>query len=124
MSIINHKLLTQRALPVAFQAMSAWVFSRSLMEEDFSPEEDSAGASVMTLPPISVLAVITVEPITGRVMGSRWQVPGEMQNNIKFKANRMFSNVEDDSVSFTSSYLSCICLSSGLQGYIGTSASG
>ena len=60
-SIINHKLLTQRALPVAFQAMSAWVFSRSLMEEDFSPEEDSAGASVMTLPPIGVLAVITVE---------------------------------------------------------------
>ena len=68
MSIINHKLLTQRALPVASQAMSAWVISRSLMEEDFAPEEDSAEASVTTLPPIIVLAVITVEPVTGRVM--------------------------------------------------------
>ena len=60
MSIINHKLLTQRALPVASQAMSAWVVSRSLMEEDFSPEEDSTGASVMPLSPVSVLAVVTV----------------------------------------------------------------
>ena len=70
------------------------------MEEDFSPEEDSAGASVTTLPPISVLLVISVEPVTGRVMGSRWQVAGEMQNTIKFRANRVFSSVEDDSVSF------------------------
>ena len=72
--------------PASGIPMSAWVFSRSLMEEDFSPEEDSAGASVTTLPPISVLAVITVEPVTGRVMGSRWQVAGELENIIKFKA--------------------------------------
>ena len=82
MSIINLKLLTQRALPVASQAMSAWVFSRSLMEEYFAPEEDSAGASVTPLPPVSVLAVITVEPVTRRVMGSRWQVAGELDNII------------------------------------------
>ena len=100
MSIVNHKLLTQRALPVASRAMSAWVFSRSLMEEYFAPEEDSAGASVTPLPPVSVLAVITVEPVTRRVMGSRWQVAGELDNIIKFKANRIFSNVEDNSVSF------------------------
>ena len=100
MSIINHKLLTQRALPVASQAMSAWVISRSLMEEDFASEEDSTEASVTTLPPISVLAVITVEPITGRVMGSRWQVAGELDSIITFKANKIFSNVENASVSF------------------------
>ena len=52
-----------------------------------------------TLPPISVLSVITVEPITGRVLGSRWQVSGDM-NTIKFRANRVLSGVEDDSVSF------------------------
>ena len=85
MSIINHKLLTQRALPVASQAMSAWVFSRSLMEEDFSPEEDSAGASVTTLPPISVLAVIIVEPTTGKVMGSRWQDAGRCRTSSSSK---------------------------------------
>ena len=70
------------------------------MEEDFLPEEDSTGASVMPLPPASVLAVVTVEPGTGRLVGSRWQVAGELENNFKFKANRLFSDVEDKSVTF------------------------
>ena len=71
MSIISTKLFTKTALPVAAQAMSAWVISRSLMEEDFAPEDESTTASVSTLPPIGVLAVITVESDTARVMGSR-----------------------------------------------------
>jgi len=69
------------------------------MEEDFSPEEDSAGSSVTTMPQISALSVITVKPITGRVLGSRWQVSGDM-NTFKLIANRVLPGVEDDSVSF------------------------
>ena len=86
-------------MPVASQVMSAWVISCTIMEEDFSPEEDSAGSSVTTMPQISALSVIMVEPIMGRVLGSRWQVSGDM-NTIKFRANRVLSGVEDDSVSF------------------------
>ena len=100
MSIISNKLFTKTALPVTAQAMSAWVISRSLMEEDFSPEDDSTTASVAMLPPVSVLAVITVEPVTARVMGSRWCIAGMLNNTLKFRANRIFPNVTDDSVSF------------------------
>ena len=70
MSIISNKMFLKSALPVAGHAMSAWVISRSLLEEDFSPEDDSTTASVSTLPPVSVLAVITVEPVTARVIGT------------------------------------------------------
>ena len=86
-------------MPVASQVMSAWVISRSIMEEDFSPEEDVANSSVTSTSPISALAVITVEPITGRVMGSRWSICGEM-NQFKFRANRVLPDIDDDSVSF------------------------
>ena len=95
----SYKLLSQRAMPVASQVMSAWVISRTIMEEDFSPEEDSARSSVTNMPPISALSVITVEPITGRVLGSRWNISGDM-NTFKFRANRVLPGVEDDSVSF------------------------
>ena len=94
-----YKLLSQRTLPVASQVMSAWVISRSIMEEDFSPEEDEANSSVASTSTISALAVITVEPITGRVMGSRWSICGEM-NQFKFRANRVLPDIDDDSVSF------------------------
>ena len=100
MSVISNKMFLQSALPVAGQAMSAWVISRSLMEEDFSPEDDSTTVSVSTLPTASVLAVITVETITARVIGSRWCVSGTLGSVLKFRAARIFSNVEDDSVSF------------------------
>ena len=100
MSVISNKMFLKSALPVAGQAMSAWVISRSLMEEDFSPEDDSTTVSVSTLPPVSVLAVITVEPVTARVIGSRWCVAGTLGSVLKFRAGRIFSNVEDDSVSF------------------------
>ena len=56
----GYKLLSQRAMPVASQVMSAWVVSRSIMEEDFSPEEDTARSSVTTMPPMSALSVITI----------------------------------------------------------------
>ena len=71
MSIIASKMFLLNAMPVAPQAMSSWVISRSLMEEDFAPEDDSTTVSVADLPPASVLAVITVEPVTARVIGSR-----------------------------------------------------
>ena len=94
-----YKLLSQRTLPVASQVMREWVISSSIMEEDFSPEEDDANSPVASTSPISALAVITVEPITGRVMGSRWSIGGEM-NQFKFRANRVLPDIEDDSVSF------------------------
>ena len=72
MSLITSKLFLSNALPVAPEAMSSWVISRSLMEEDFAPEDDSTTVSVTDLPPASVLAVILVEPVTARVIGSRW----------------------------------------------------
>ena len=94
-----YKLLSQRTLPVASQVMKDWVINRSIMEEDFSPEEDDANSPVASTSPISALAVITVEPITGRVMGSRWSIDGEM-SQFKFRANRVLPDIEDDSVSF------------------------
>ena len=100
MSIITNKKFLLSALTVAPQAMSAWVISRSLMEEDFSPEDDSTSGSVSTLPPASVLAVITVEPVTARVIGSRWCVSGTLGSVLKFRAAKIFSNVENNSVSF------------------------
>ena len=100
MSIISNKMFLLNALPVAPQAMSAWVISRSLMEEDFAPEDDSTTVSVADLPPASVLAVITVEPVTARVVGSRWCVSGTLGSVLKFRAAKIFSNVEDNSVSF------------------------
>ena len=86
-------------MPVASQVMSTWIVSRSIMEEDFSPEEDTARSSVTTMPPVSALSVITVEPITGRVLGSKWSISGDM-NTFKFRANRVLPGVDDDSVSF------------------------
>ena len=100
MSIIASKMFLVNAMPVAPQAMSSWVISRSLMEEDFSPEDDSTTVSVTDLPPASVLAVITVEPVTARVIGSRWCVSGTLGNALKFRAAKIFSGVEDSSVSF------------------------
>ena len=100
MSIITNKMFLLSALPVAPQAMSAWVISRSLMEEDFSPEDDSTTVSVADLPPASVLAVITVEPVTARGIGSRWCVSDTLGSVLKFRAAKIFSNIEDNSVSF------------------------
>ena len=100
MSTITSKLFLSTALPVAPEAMSSWVISRSLMEEDFAPEDDSTAVSVTDLPPASVLAVITVEPITARVLGSRWCVSGTLGSVLKFRAAKIFSDVEDKSVSF------------------------
>ena len=94
-----YKLLSQRTLPVASQVMKDWVINRSIMEEDFSPEEGDANSPVASTSPISALAVITVEPSTGRVMGSRWSIGGEM-SQFKFRANRVLPDIEDDSVSF------------------------
>ena len=64
-------------MPVASETMSGWVVSRSLMDEEFYAEGDLSQASVMPLPQASVLAVVTVEPGTGRIIGSRWQAAGE-----------------------------------------------
>ena len=100
MSIISNKMFLLNALPVAPQATSSWVIRRSLMEEDFVPEDDSTTVSVADLPPASVLAVITVEPVTARVIGSRWCVSGTLGSVLKFRAAKIFSNVEDSSVSF------------------------
>ena len=96
MSIISNKMFLKSALPVAGHAMSAWVISRSLLEEDFAPEDDSTTASVSTLPPVSVLAVITVEPVTARVIGSRWCVASMLGSVLKFRASRIFADVEDE----------------------------
>ena len=74
MSIITSAILAQKAMPVASEVMSSWVVSRSLMEEDFFPEENSSSASVIPLLYASVMAVVTVEPGTGRIMGSCWQL--------------------------------------------------
>ena len=101
MSIISHAILAQRAMPVASEIMSSWVLSRSLIEEDFLPEEgDTPTSSVIQLPHASVLAVVTVEPGTGRILGSRWQVAGLLEHSNKFEAARLFSDVEDKSVTF------------------------
>ena len=100
MSTITSKLFLSTALPVAPEAMSSWVISRSRMEEDFAPEDDSTAVSVTDLPPASVLAVITVEPVTARVLGSRWCVSGTLGSVLKFRAAKIFSDVEDKSVSF------------------------
>ena len=100
MSIIASKMFLLNAMPVAPQAMSSWVISRSLMEEDFAPEDDSTTVSVADLPPASVLAVITVEPVTARVIASRWCVSGTLGSALNFRAAKIFSGVEDSSVSF------------------------
>ena len=94
-----YQLLSQRPMPVASQIIKGWVINRSVMEEDFSPEDGDANSPVASPSPISALAVITVEPSTGKVLGSRWSIGGEM-SQFKFRANRIFPDIEDDAVSF------------------------
>ena len=91
-----YQLLSQRPMPVASQIIKGWVINRSVMEEDFSHEDGDANLPVATP---SALAVISVEPNTGKVLGSRWSIGGEM-SPFKFRANRIFPDFEDDSVSF------------------------
>ena len=80
-----------------------WVVNRSVIEEDFLPEEEDTStlAVIHSVLHASVLAVKTVEPGTGRIKGSRWQVAGALEQPVKFKTARLFSNVEDKSVAFT-----------------------
>ena len=68
-----------------------------MSEMDFTPdvEEPSSSAVISTMPPASVLAIINVEPLTGRVLGSHWKVSGNIKQPIKFNASRLFANVED-----------------------------
>ena len=91
-----YQLLSQRPMPVASQIIKGWVINRSVMEEDFSHADGDANLPVATP---SALAVISVEPNTGKVLGSRWSIGGEM-SPFKFRANRIFPDFEDDSVSF------------------------
>ena len=72
MSYIKHAILTQKAVPVAPHIISRWVVSRSVSEVDVTPDvnEPSSSEVISTMPPVSVLAIINVEPLTGRVMGS------------------------------------------------------
>ena len=72
MAYIKHAILAQKALPVAPHVINKWVINRSVNEADFTPdlEEPSSSAVLNTLPPASVLAIITVEPSSGRVLGS------------------------------------------------------
>ena len=96
MIIIRHAILARRAMPVASQLISKWVLSRSVIEEDFFPAEEEASTSAVLrpVPHEGVLAVVTVEPRTGRIQGSRWQVAGTLEHPIKFKASRLFADVE------------------------------
>ena len=91
MAYIKHAILAQKALPVAPHVINRWVINRSVNEVDFTPEleEPSSSAVLNTLPPASVLAIITVEPASGRVLGSHWKVSGDFPNTIKFDASRL-----------------------------------
>ena len=102
MAYIKHAILAQKALPVAPHVINRWVINRSVNEVDFTPdlEEPSSSAVLNTLPPASVLAIITVEPSSGRVLGSHWKVAGDFSNIIKFDAARLYANVEDQSLKF------------------------
>jgi len=102
MSIISHAILAQRAMPVASQLISNWVLSCSVIEEDFLPEEEEASTSavIISIPHARVLAVVTVVPGTGRILGSRLHVAGALEHPIKFEAARIFTDVEDKSVTF------------------------
>ena len=93
MSIISHGILVQRALPVASYIINRWVINCNILEDDFLP------AVIHPMPHASVL--VTVEPGTGRILGPRWKVSGALEQPIKFKASRMFSEVPDKSVAFT-----------------------
>ena len=76
MAYIKHAILAQRALPVAPHIINRWVFNRSVSEVDFTPdlEDPSLAAVISNLPSASVLAIINVEPSSGRVLGSHWKV--------------------------------------------------
>ena len=102
MAYIKHAILAQKALPVAPHIINRWVINRSVNEVDFAPEleEPSSSAVLNTLPQASVLAIITVEPASGRVLGSHWKVSGDFRNTIKFDASRLYANVEDQSLKF------------------------
>ena len=97
MAYIKHAILAQKALPVAPHVINRWVINRSVNEVDFTQdlEEPSSSAVLNTLPPTSLLAIITVEPSSGRVLGSHWKVAGDFTNVIKFDAARLYANVED-----------------------------
>ena len=84
MSILRHAILAQRALPVESQLIRKWVLNRSVIEEDFLPEEEEASTSAVLrpVPHASVLAVVTVEPSTGRIQGSRWQAARTLEHPI------------------------------------------
>ena len=73
-----------------------------MIEEDFIPDssEASMSAVINTIPPASVLTIINIELGTGRIFGSHWQVAGDIKQPIKYKASRLFVNVEDQSVTF------------------------
>ena len=72
MAYIKHAILSQRALQVAPHIINRWVINCSVSEVDFTPdlEEPTSSAVINTIPPASVLAIITVEPSSGRVLGS------------------------------------------------------
>ena len=87
---------------MASQLISIWELSHLVIEEDFLPEEEVASTSTVLqpVPHASVLAVVTAEPGTGRIKGSRWQVAWTLEHPIKFKASRLFADVEDKLVTF------------------------
>ena len=102
MSYIKHAILAQRAVPVAPHIINRWVVSRSVSEVDFTPDvnEPSSSAVIRTMPPASVLAIINVEPLTGRVLRLHWKVSGDIKQPIKFNTSRLFANVEDQTLKF------------------------
>ena len=95
-AFIKHAILAQRAVPVAPHIINRWVVSRSVSEVDFSPdvEEPSSSAVISTMPPASVPAIINVEPLTGRVLGSHWKVSGDIKQPIKVVCQCRRLNIE------------------------------